>query len=77
MQLLQKGESLREDAEEIEQGPPERSLSYTPIIVARMTSLVIEGLVTVESTLCQFKVQVSTYLHALHGCRFFAAVEMF
>jgi len=53
----QKGESLREDAEEIEQGPPERSLSYTPIIVAHMTSLVIEGLVTVESTLCQFKVQ--------------------
>jgi hypothetical protein len=42
-----------------------------------MTSLVIEGLVTVESTLCQFKVQVSTYLCALHGCRFFDAVEVF
>lgn len=43
----------------------EKRVLYAPIVVARATNLLIEGLVTDECTLCQLKVEVSGYLQLL------------
>lgn len=50
------------DEKEFENQSTDRRVSYSPIIIARATNLLVEGIVTAECSLCQLKVEVLWFL---------------